>query len=112
MTEDQYAEIKAKLAANDTEHSSFKRRLDEHDDALKEQNKIFVALEKQNSNIERLTDSMNRMGKNMENVDKRLDAIEKEPADKWKKITFEIIKYVVIALVGLAVGYIIKDLGK
>ena len=107
MTEDQYAEIKAKLAANDTEHSSFKRRLDEHDDALKEQNKIFVALEKQNSNIERLTDSMNRMGKNMENVDKRLDAIEKEPADKWKKISFEIIKYVVLAIVAVAVGVLI-----
>ena len=37
MNEEQYAEVVAKLASNETEHKSFCRRLDEHDALLREQ---------------------------------------------------------------------------
>lgn len=110
--EDHYAELKAELAANETEHKSFKRRLDEHDGALKLQNDILIQMERQNGNIERMTGSMSRMEKSIESMDKRLDAIEQEPADKWRKISFEVLKYLVIALLGVAVGYVINGIGK
>ena len=107
MNEEQYAKIMSDLARNDQEHESYNRRLREHDEALKKQNDILVVLERQNNNIERLTGSMSRMEKSMEKVNTRLDEIEKEPADKWKKISFEIIKYVVLAIVAVAVGVLI-----
>ena len=44
----------------------------------------------------------------MDKLDKRISVIEREPADKWKKLAFEIVKYIVLAAVGVAVGYIIK----
>lgn len=110
MDEEKYTEIVARLAANDTEHSSFKRRLDEHDGAIKEQNRIFIALEKQSSAIESMNTSMGRVEKKVDGISGRVDALEKEPGDKWKKITWEIIKYLVLAAVGVAAGYFIKTL--
>ena len=44
----------------------------------------------------------------VEQVDQRVGKIEQEPAERWKKVTFEIIKYIVIAAVGAAVGMIVK----
>lgn len=108
MNEDQYAEIVAKIAANETEHSSFKRRLDEHDSAIREQNKIFIALEKQSSAIESMNKSMGRVEQKVDGIGSRVDALEREPGTKWKKITWEIVKYLVLALIGVAVGWIIK----
>ena len=109
MNEEQYAKIVADLAANDTEHSSFKRRLDEHDTAIREQNKIFVALEKQSNAIESMNTSMGRVEKKVDGIGSRVDALEKEPGEKWKKVTWEIVKYMVLALVGVAVGWVIKQ---
>ena len=109
MNEEQYAKIVADLAANDTEHSSFKRRLDEHDTAIREQNKIFVALEKQSNAIESMNTSMGRVEKKVDGIGSRVDALEKEPGEKWKKVTWEIVKYLVLALVGVAVGWVIKQ---
>lgn len=103
-----YAEILARLASNDTEHSSFKRRLDEHDDLLKEQNKILIAIERQSNAIESMNKSMSRVETKVDGISGRVDALENEPADKWKKTTWEVLKYVLLAIVGLAVGLIIK----
>jgi hypothetical protein len=35
--------------------------------------------------------------------------MEKEPGEKWKKVTWEILKYVLLAVVGLVVGLIVKQ---
>lgn len=108
MNEEQYADIKAQLSSNETEHLSFRRRLDEHDKLLEKQNDILVVLERQSNNIERLTGSMNRMETSMGSMDKRLGAIEQEPADKWKKVTWEIIKAVLLCAVGYALSFFAK----
>ena len=108
MTDEQYAEIHAQLAANEIEHQDMKRRLDNHSEALKKQGEILVLLERQSNAIERMGRALERVEKAVEGVDSRVRDIEKEPAEKWKKTTFEVLKYVVLALVGLAVGWIIK----
>lgn len=102
------ADIAAQLAANETEHKSFRRRLDEHDALLREQNKIVVAIERQSNAIQTMNDSMSRVETKVDGLSGRVEAIEREPAEKWKKITWEIAKYVVLALVGLAVGWMLK----
>ena len=108
MNEEQYARIMAELASNETEHKSFKRRLDEHAESLKKYGEILVIMERQSNAIERMGRALDRVEKTVESVDNRVAVLEKEPADKWKKITFEVIKYVALALVGLAVGYVLK----
>ena len=111
MNEDWYAEMKAGLSANATEHASFKRRLDACEDKLGEQTKMLVIMERQSNAIENMNAGIGRVEKKVDSIDGRVAVLEKEPADKWKKLAFEIVKYVVIAALGLAVGYIIKGLG-
>lgn len=109
MNEEQYAEVMAQLASNETEHKSFRRRLEEHDELLREQNKIVVAIEKQSAAIETMNTSMGRVETKVDNLSGRVDAMEKEPGEKWKKVTWEILKYVLLAVVGLVVGLIVKQ---
>lgn len=108
MNEEQYADIRAQLASNATEHSSFKRRLEEHDTLLREQNKIIVAIEKQGNALESMNKSMNRVETKVNSIDVRVEALEREPGEKWKKTTFEIIKYVILAIAAGIVGYFVK----
>ena len=109
MNEEQYAEVMAKLASNETEHKSFCRRLDEHDALLREQNKIVVAIEKQSNAIETMNTSMGRVEKKVDSLSGRVDAMEKEPGEKWKKVSWEILKYVLLAIAGVVVGLIVKQ---
>lgn len=108
MNEEQYADIRAQLASNSAEHSSFKRRLEEHDTLLREQNKIIVAIEKQGNALETMSKSMNRVETKVNSIDVRVEALEREPGEKWKKTTFEIIKYVILAIAAGIVGYFVK----
>lgn len=109
MNEEQYAEVVAQLASNETEHKSFRRRLEEHDALLKEQNKIVVAIERQSNAIETMNTSMGRVEKKVDSLSGRVDAMEKEPGEKWKKVTWEILKYVLLAIAGVVVGLIVKQ---
>ena len=109
MNEEQYAEVMAQLASNETEHKSFRRRLEEHDALLREQNKIVVAIEKQSNAIETMNISMGRVEKKVDSLSGRVDAMEKEPGEKWKKVTWEILKYVLLAIAGVVVGLIVKQ---
>ena len=108
MNEDQYAEVMAQLASNETEHKSFRRRLEEHDALLREQNKIVVAIEKQSAAIETMNTSMGRVETKVDSLSGRVDAVEKKPGEKWEKVTWEILKYVVLALLGILVGRLIQ----
>ena len=109
MNEEQYAEVVKQLASNETEHKSFRRRLEEHDALLKEQNKIIVAIDKQSTAIETMNKSMGRVEKKVDGLSDRVDKIEKEPGEKWKKVSWEILKYVLLAIAGLVIGLIIKN---
>lgn len=108
MNEDQYAEVMAQLASNETEHKSFRRRLEDHDALLREQNKIVVAIEKQSAAIETMNTSMGRVETKVDSLSGRVDAVEKKPGEKWEKVTWEILKYVMLALLGILVGRFIQ----
>lgn len=108
MNEDQYAELLAKMASNETEHKSFRRRLDEHAESLKRYGEILVIMERQSNAIERMGKALDRVEKTVASVDSRVAVLEKEPGEKWKKVSWEILKYVLLALAGLAMGWILK----
>lgn len=108
MNDEQYIDVMRQLASNEQEHKSFRRRLDDHDKAIDEQNKIFLALQKQSDAIESMNKSVGRVEKKVDGISGRVDALEKEPADKWKKTTWEVVKYLLLAVVGLVVGLVLK----
>ena len=108
MTEEQYAGVKASLASNDTEHSSFRRRLDEHDEKIEKLQQTQILLERLTNAVNSLTTSMVDMKTTLQSVDRRVSEIEKEPADKWKKLTWKIVELVAAAVVGAALAAFIK----
>ena len=108
MNEEQLIALREEMAANNKEHEAFNRRLKEHDQKLGQLNELTVA-------ISRLTDAnvnntkvLEQVKTSVQRLDTRLANIEKEPGETWKKVTFEIVKYVVLAAVGVAAGYFIK----
>ena len=111
MNDEQYAEVLKELAANNKEHESYNRRLKEHDEKLEKQNEILVLLERLTNTVKVLTDNMSEVKSTLHGVDNRLGVIEKEPAEKWKKAGWELFKYVLLAVVAGAVGYITRGAG-
>lgn len=90
------------------EHKEFAERIDAEN---ARQNKRLSSLEETVKEIQRLTIAVERMAVSMEAMTKeiasqgqRLDAIEKEPADKWKNAVW----IVVSALIAAAVGALMR----
>lgn len=108
MTEEQYAEVKAELASNGTEHGSFRRRLDEHDEKIEKLQQTQILLERLTNAVNNLSNGVGELKTTVQRVDSRVAALEQEPADKWKKITWEIIKAVVMAVVGAGIVLLTK----
>lgn len=100
--------LREDAAANEREHESFRRRLNEHDAKIEKMSDLMLAIQKQGNAIECMTRTLNDVKRSVETVENRVSQIEREPGEKWKKIVFEVIKYVVLAAAGAAIGYIIK----
>lgn len=119
-------EVARETAANKEAHKEYERRFDELAESSKRQGDILVTLQKQadaiesmngkidtfsdkvDSKIDTVSEKVDKAVSKFEKTDERLDKLEKEPGENWKKISFEIIKYIVLAVVGAAVGYFIK----
>ena len=87
------AGLRERMASNDKEHESFRRRLHEHDEKMD----CLIDLA---GSVKSLAVSMDQTRRTVEKIDQRVEAIEREPADKWKKTAFEIVKITVAALAG------------
>lgn len=101
-------ELVKDMAAAKMEHQSFKRRLDDLEETGKRQNDILVTLQKQADAIETMNGKIDGVASSVEKMSQRVEQIENEPADRWKKMSFEIVKYLILAVLGAFVGYFIK----
>lgn len=108
MNEEQYAKIVSDLAANGTEHGSFRRRLDEHDDKIEKLQQTQIVLERLTNAVNNLSNGVGELKTTVQRVDSRVAALEQEPADKWKKVTAKIIELIIAAAVGYAISVIVK----
>lgn len=101
-------QVDRETAANQAEHEAFKRRLNALEAGAKERTDILLAIQRQGDAIETMSKKVGEIAVSVGNVEKRVDEIEKEPADRYKKLAFEVVKYVMLAVVGALVGYFIK----
>ena len=108
MNDEQYAEIIGALRANEQEHSSYNRRLHEHDEKIDKLQQTQIQLANLTNAVNNLASGIGEVKTAVQGVDKRVAELEREPADKWKKITWEIVKAVVMAAVGAAIAMIVK----
>ena len=101
------AELREKVASNDQERTSFRRRLNEHHDLLPEQKGIRLALERQGNTLETQGKTPLRIETRLDKSDKRIEAIENEPAERWRAV----VKQAITLLVAAAVGAVLMKLG-
>ncbi len=93
------------------EHEEFKKRLD---DENKRQDKRISELEENVKELSALTASIERLAVNMESMvreqekqGKRLEALESRDGEMWRKV----VGYVVTAVVGLVIGFVLTQIG-
>ena len=79
-------------------------------ESVREQGEILVQMERQSNAMEHMSESIGRVEKKVNSIDDRVAELEKEPGEKWKKIGFEIIKYLVLAAIGAVAGYLISKI--
>ena len=90
----------ARLKAVDDENNRQNHRIDKLEGALDKLNELASSVQVMAQNIATMTQELKRQSD-------RLEAIEKEPAEKWKKFTW----LIVTGLVGAAVGFFLSKLG-
>lgn len=120
---DRIAEEVAKQSATLCDHD---RRIGALEENSKKQSDILVTLQKQadaiesmNGKIDNFSDKVDekfesitgRVESAVNRFDTRITELEKEPGEKWKKLSFEIIKYIALAVVGVVCGYFISKGG-
>lgn len=94
ITEEVHKEFATRV---DAENQMQNKRIDKLEETVKEIQRLTVA-------VERMAVSMEAMTKEIASQGQRLDAIEKEPADKWKNAVW----IVVSALIAAAVGALVR----
>lgn len=105
---EQTEKLMQEAAANRAEHASFRRRLDALEESGKRQGDILLTLQRQADAIESMGEKIEELAGGMHRVIGRVAEIEKEPGRRWKNLSFEIIKYIALAAVGAAVGFMLK----
>jgi septal ring factor EnvC (AmiA/AmiB activator) len=94
ITEEVHKEFATRV---DAENQMQNKRIDKLEETVKEIQRLTVA-------VERMAVSMEAMTKEIASQGQRLDAIEKEPADKWKNAVW----IVVSALIAAAIGALMR----
>ena len=92
----------------------FDARVARIDDENDRQNQRIELLEKNSASlndlvvsVKELAMSVKQMQEELKRQGQRLEAIEKEPAEKWKKFTW----LIVTAVAGAALGFLLSKLG-
>lgn len=102
------SQVDRETAANEAEHNSFKRRLNALEAAEKERTEMLLAIQSLGDAVKNVSTKVGEIAVSVNKVEQRVDEIESEPGDQYKKLKYEIIKCVVLAIVGVAIGYFIK----
>lgn len=103
-------QLAALQAENEEAHKSYQRRIKALEDNQREQTEMLLAIRDISNAQANIVSKVDRIDGKVDRLGVRIDTMEKEPGDKWKKVSFEVIKYVVLALIGAAVGYVIKGI--
>lgn len=100
MTEDQKLEIEHRLTEVEARSKSNTKRLDEHDEAIKENSNLIGA-------IKELATETKYMREDLNETIARLNKLESKDGDKWDKF-----KWLIVAgLVTIILGYLAVQLG-
>jgi len=99
-------DLTAKIAVHDQQIKSLEARMKTVEDMRQGINELRVLIERQGSNIDRLTEIVGDIGERQKGHESRLDAIEQKPAEKWERVAGQVISLVTAAIVGMILAHI------
>ena len=100
MTEEQKLNLEHRLTEVDDRSKSNTKRLNEHENAIKQNSQLIVA-------IKELAIETKYMREELNETVERLNKLESKGGDKWDKFKW----LIVTALVSIIVGYIAVQIG-
>lgn len=86
---------------------AYKERMKALDDRINKVEAITEEIRNLTLSVERLTVTLSNVVKQQESQESRLDAIENKDAEMWR--TF--VKYIITAVTGVVVGFIMRNVG-
>ena len=108
MNEEQYAEVMGALRANEKEHESYNRRLRDHDEDIRKLRETQIQIERLTNAVNNLAAGIGEVKTAVQGVDRRVADLEREPGEKWKKVTWKVAELLLAAIVGGVIAYLIK----
>lgn len=102
-------EVEKTISTHDECIKDNKRRLDGIESEVKEQGKLLNTIDKLVAGLARFDEKITDLSNKIDGLGSRINLIELKPAEKWERIIFEILKYVVLAGAGFLAA---KLLGK
>lgn len=102
-------EVEKTISTHDECIKDHKRRLNDIESEVKEQGKLLNTIDKLVAGLARFDEKITDLSDKIDVLGSRINLIELKPAEKWERIIFEILKYVVLAGVGFLAA---KLLGK
>ena len=101
-------DIETTVALHEQKIETLERKLQKLEDISDGITKLQIAIEKTNSNVDKVAQSIALLSEQQKNHESRLDAIEKRPADKWDSLVKQVISLIVAAIVGALLTGVIK----
>lgn len=97
ITRTEYDEYKKRM---DDENHRQNRRIEQLESSITQINNLALSIEK-------LAQSVESMAKEQETQGKRLVSLERKDGEMWQKV----IGYVITTVIGIAIGFIFKQIG-
>lgn len=95
------------IAVHDECIVEYGRRLDGIEAEVKEQGKLLQSIDRLAMGLTRLDEKMGDLSCKIDTFGSRINMIELKPAEKWERIAYEVLKYIVLAGVGFLAAKLI-----
>ena len=99
--------MSAKVAGIESSLHEANTRLESVEKDVKEQGKLLQSIDRLAMGLTRLDEKMGDLSCKIDTFGSRINMIELKPAEKWERIIFEVLKYVVLAGVGFLAAKLI-----
>lgn len=101
-------ELEALVAVHEQKITAVEKRIAKLEDISSGLTELKIAIERTNSNVDRVVSSIETLAHKQEEHEQRIDTIEKEPAEKWTALVKQITQLVVAAIVGAVLAYFVR----
>ena len=100
----EFVTMNGKIASMEEKLKDACAHLESVEKEVKEQGKLLQSIDRLAMGLSRLDEKMGDLSEKITVFGNRINLMELKPAEKWEKIGFEVVKYLVLAGIGYAIA--------